>query len=445
MEQTDYQALLRPALRFFFLQRCGCALSEADGGAYAHAACHTAIARIIGTGETRDVSGGWHDAGDYGRYVVPCAKAVTDLLLAYRANPALFADGTGVFASGDGMPDILREARYALDWLCKMQRGDGAVYHKVTCADFCDFTPPDAERAPLLVSPISTAATGDFAGALALAYVSFSPFDPAFAQVCLSAAKRAYAFLMSAAPSPFTNPPGITTGEYDDARDTDERFFAAASLAAATGERAYAEAALLLFANDFPLALGWADMGGYGALLCLCANAPVPSALRDVCRAGLLTKADRLAVNAARDPYGISLCGEYLWGSNMYLTNNAILLCEAFRLTADKRYIASARRHLDYLLGNNPLSMCYITGHCDRSPRHPHHRPSVAAKAAMPGMLVGGPDAGLHDPCARARCIGRPGAECYVDETESYSTNEVAVYWNSALIGLVARLAVPRF
>ena len=56
----------------FLLQRCGCELSEAEAGIYAHEICHNEKARIHGTNDKYiDVSGGWHDAGDYGRYVVP--------------------------------------------------------------------------------------------------------------------------------------------------------------------------------------------------------------------------------------------------------------------------------------------------------------------------------------------------------------------------------------
>ena len=68
-----------------------------------------------------DVSGGWHDAGDYGRYIVPAAKTIADLLYAYEANPKLYSDNIGIPQSGNGIPDILDEARYELEWMMKMQ------------------------------------------------------------------------------------------------------------------------------------------------------------------------------------------------------------------------------------------------------------------------------------------------------------------------------------
>lgn len=440
MEHQMDQKLLRDLLRFFYLQRCGCALPETDAGVFAHTACHTDKACVYGTNEKRDVSGGWHDAGDYGRYTVPAAKAVADLLLAYQTAPSLFAESLQIPESENGIPDILNEARYELLWLFKMQREDGAVFHKVSCANFCGFLQPDEETEPLILSPVSTAATGGFAGIMAMAYSAYKPFDQTFADTCLAAGKRAYDFLQKAEPAPFHNPPKIVTGEYDDENDADERFYAAAALFAATGEDSYAQQAKALFGDDLPLRLGWADMAGYGCLAILKGASP-SCALYQEMRSRLLAEADRLAALSENDPYGISLAGEFLWGSNMYLANNAILLGEAYRLTTNPRYRCAAQRHYAYLLGENPLSMCYVTGHCAHSPLHPHHRPSVAANTPMPGMLVGGPDAELQDPCAQEHLTGRAPAECYIDDTMSYSTNEVTIYWNSAMIYCMALLA----
>jgi len=61
-------------------------------------------------------------------------------------------------------------------------------------------------------------------------------------------------------------------------------------------------------------------------------------------------------------------------------------------------------------------------------------------KEAMPGMVIGGPDSGLHDPDAIADCTGMPPAKCYTDKLLSYSTNEITIYWNSALIMLMAQV-----
>ncbi len=433
--------LVKQTVRMFYLQRCGTALQPEYAGDFAHPACHAAPSRILGTDERLDVAGGWHDAGDYGRYIAPAAKAVADLLLAYEAAPKLFSDETDIPESGNGIPDILDEARWEIEWMLKMTRPDGAVYHKVTCARFCGMIMPQFELEETIVSPVSTTAAGDFAGALALAYRIYLQHDRVFANECLAAARKAYAFLKASPALPFHNPQEIETGEYDDECDVDERFFAAASLYAATGEPAFLVDAQSLLTDDLPVSLGWEDMAGYGCIACL--KSPCIASddeFLSTVKARLINEADTLVVLSENHPYGISLGEELPWGSNMYLLNNAVLIGEANRLQPSIRYENAVKWHLAYILGNNPLGKCYVTGLNQNSPQNPHHRPSAAVGKPMPGMLVGGPDSGVHDPLAKERLNGKPPMECYLDELESYSTNEVAVYWNSALVYALALL-----
>ncbi|MFD2877396.1 glycoside hydrolase family 9 protein [Paenibacillus rhizoplanae] len=103
-----------------------------------HKACHLAEGTVIGQpGLRQDSSGGWHDAGDYGKYSGPGAKAVADLLLAWELYPAAFA-GVHTLPESDGsLLDVLLECTVELDWLFKMQEsGSGGVYHKLTTAHF---------------------------------------------------------------------------------------------------------------------------------------------------------------------------------------------------------------------------------------------------------------------------------------------------------------------
>ena len=147
-----------------------------------------------------------------------------------------------------------------------------------------------------------------------------------------------------------------------------------------------------------------------------------------------------LAVSDA-DAYATALAGqEYGWGSNMEIANRGLALCEAFHYKKKKEFIQAAREQVHYLFGKNPMDICYVTGAGSASPEHPHHRPSAAKNKAMPGMLVGGPDAGLHDEVAAQRLKGTAPAKCYLDVLESYSTNEVTIYWNAPLIYLLACL-----
>ena len=138
------------------MQRCGMELTADIAGDFAHPACHTDIATVYGTDEQIDVTGGWHDAGDYGRYVVPGAKTVADLFLSYEESEAANGDDFGIPESGNGVPDLLDEARYELEFFFKMQADNGGVYHKVTCAVFPETVMPQDETDPLIICPIST-------------------------------------------------------------------------------------------------------------------------------------------------------------------------------------------------------------------------------------------------------------------------------------------------
>ena len=434
------QSLIKPVGRMFYLQRCGVSLGSSLAGEYSHPACHIAPARVFHSDTILHVSGGWHDAGDYGRYVVPACKAVADMLLAFRATPEAFGDDWNIPESGNGVADILDEVRFELDWFFKMQRNDGAVYHKVTCAYFPDMVPPEAETGELFVFPVSTTATGDFAGVMAMAYSVFESIDRTFAKKCLRAAISAYEFLKTSGPIPFHNPSGVITGAYDDETDSDERYFAAAALYQATGLNQYLQDAAALYKGGRSADFGWADMGGYGnALLYFGDRACEDNLFTSRLRADLLATADHLAKQTEESPWGISITN-FLWGSNMYLLNNAMTLLLANDAQENERYQRAARAHLDYILGNNPLGVNYITGADETSPKHPHHRPSAAAGKAMPGMLVGGPDEYLHDLMVKTLLSGKPAAERYLDSVESYSTNEVAIYWNSVLLYVLARL-----
>ncbi|MDE7138872.1 MAG: glycoside hydrolase family 9 protein, partial [Ruminococcus sp.] len=142
ISENVYTNLLDESVRMLYLQRCGV---DVEDDTFGHKACHNTFATVYGTDDKIDVSGGWHDAGDYGRYVVPAAKAVADLLYAYGANPSLYSDNIGIPESNNGVPDILDEVRFELEWMKKMQNANGGVHHKVTCESFPGYVMPENE------------------------------------------------------------------------------------------------------------------------------------------------------------------------------------------------------------------------------------------------------------------------------------------------------------
>lgn len=432
ISDSVYSNLLDDSVRMLYLQRCGEAVTDSDFG---HPTCHTGMATVYGTNDKINVSGGWHDAGDYGRYIVPAAKTIADLLYAYEANPELYGDNIGIPQSGNGTPDILDEARYELEWMMKMQRADGAVYHKVTCENFPGYVSPEKETAPLIVTPVSTTATADFCASMALAYEFYKDIDVNFANDCLERAERAWSFLEANPDLIFKNPEDITTGDYGDISDRDERYWAAAQLYRATGNSKYETALSEMYVLK---GLDWSTVGDYGNLAILTAkNISKDSAIYTNAKDTIISQADSFVRISSNSPYGVALT-KFNWGSNMTVANAGIILGAAYKATGDSSYLDAANAQLNYLLGTNPVGECFFTGYGTVSPENPHHRPSMTAGKAMKGMLVGGVNQNLEDSAAKAYCQDLPNAKRYVDNAESYSTNEITIYWNSPLTYLVS-------
>ena len=429
-----YSKLLDDSVRMLYLQRCGVKVEDKDFG---HDACHTDMATVYGTSDKIDVSGGWHDAGDYGRYVVPAAKAVADLIYAYDADPELYSDNIGIPESGNGTPDILDEARFELEWMMKMQTADGGVYHKVSCANFPAYVMPTKETAELIVTPVSSTATADFCASMALAAEFYEKFDKDFAKKCMDAAEKSWSWLEANPNFLFKNPADIVTGEYGDLTDKDERYWAAVQMYRATGDEKY-----LANVSKALTGLDWSTVGDYGNIALLTMkNADKGSEVfrtaYENAASAVTAQAKTLLKNTNANPYGAALT-KYNWGSNMTIANGGIILALASELTGEQSYNEAAQAQLNYLLGVNPVGTCFVSEYGTVSPENPHHRPSMAVGHAMKGMLAGGVNQNLDDSAAKAYCQDQPAAKCYVDNSESYSTNEITIYWNSPLTYLLS-------
>jgi endoglucanase len=134
----------------------------------------------------------------------------------------------------------------------------------------------------------------------------------------------------------------------------------------------------------------------------------------------------------------------YVWGSNVGVLNGALVLASAYDLHQNPAYLRGVVDCLDYLLGRNPLAQSYVAGYGTRPMRNPHHRVWAHQKdptlpEAPPGAVSGGPNSMMQDPYIRKLGKGGcPPQTCYVDNIESYSTNEVAINWNAPLAWLAA-------
>jgi endoglucanase len=444
-------------MRAFYGQRCGTAVDLApEFPGYKHTACHLKGDFHSSSGKQgeRDNVGGWHDAGDYGRYVVNSGITTGTLLWTWEIyGPKLKSINLHIPESGNGTPDILNEVRWNLEWMLKMQDEDGGAWHKQTSEHFSEFVMPEDDH---LTSEVigaghapykSTCATADLAAVAAIAARAYQPFDAKFAARNLDAAKKAWLWTEKNPNVLFKNPLGVSTGEYADNDCSDERLWAAAELWRTTGDAAYNDYFLKHYA-DFrqslikPAAEGWREVAALGlwtyALDVRKANDA--TAVEDI-RKRTVAAARAIVEQTRKNPYCVSLLPkDYVWGSNGVAANYGMELLVANMLAPDPSFVETAMDNLHYLLGRNTFSISWMTQVGQNPYRHPHHRPSGADQNAepWPGLLSGGPNAARQDDLLRKLPEGLLPAKIYVDDQSSYASNEIAINWQAALVFVLA-------
>ncbi len=450
ISSNPYTAVYDKSLKGYYFQRCGTALSSAYAGKYARPACHLKDAVFdpsTGRSGSRDETGGWHDAGDYGKYVVNAGITVGTMLMGYEQFTDNFkSDDLNIPESGNSVPDILDEVRYELDWLLKMQDTDGGVYFKVTPHNFSGFIMPNTDISIRYIFQKSSAATGDFAAVTAMAARIYRPFDSSFSSECLNAAENAWLYLKNnptiVPPGGFHNPSGTNTGEYGDGNDSDERLWAAVELFNTTGESEYQTYYLNNYKNVGLIyyAMSWGDVGALAQMEYMLSQQPGVSqtAVNDV-KNSLVNYCSQLYNNSKNDGFNITLnTSDYYWGSNGVVLNNAVLLIIGYKLTGNMNFYNTALEQFNYILGTNINDICYVTGIGTKSPMHIHHRPSASDGITdpVPGLLAGGPNKDItNDPVLQSMYTSStPPARCYADNQGSYASNEIAINWNAPLV-----------
>ncbi len=399
--------------------------------------------------KTQDVRGGWFDAGDYGKYSVNGAYALTPLLLTGLLAPQALDHKIEPIAGPQtqlpkNMPDWLQLATVQLEWLLKMQASNGGVYHKATTQKWPALdTPPAKDTAVKWLMPISSTATADFAGVMALAAKLFDHLDmPKRAADFRDAAERARLWLAAN--------PDLTMieqryngdeygGPYTDKDDSDERFFADAAWAALTGDEAtikqvsaqLPQRRATLDKNKNDLYWGEVDLLGFWALKT--AQAKLPEEMAKTVNATLRSAAHKWRITQKRSSWRIPLSddAQFTWGSNSIMATVGWHWLLWAKLDGDTTYVPPAMDALHWLFGRNPLAQNFITGSGTNSAANPHFRPSVSGAIELPpGLIVGGPNSVdlAGDPTAGG-LIGKPPMLMYVDDKESYATNEVAINW----------------
>jgi hypothetical protein len=430
-----YDPVYRSVARHFYHHRNSTAIRapwaapghERPGGIPARhdAVYHPAVADSpLGSGEPANgrhpVSGGWFDAGDYGQYIPNAAPVWYVISAALDIAPQRFRDGDlDIPESGNGLPDLLDELEWGMDWALDMQDpADGGVYFRVASATWDGGLPQQVDD-DRLVAEKTTHATAAFAAMAATHARLLADARPKRAATVLAAARQAWRFLQTHPQWPaegerYRNPPGINAGEYPDPSAQDNILWAAAELYRSTGEREYHDAYRRLAAQvnidptgvvsfkDQGMAAHWAYLmapwrGRDEALL---------KRARDI----FLAAADWRIRKMQEHPYLAPVHqhrGFLGWGSFAHSSRATLTLFQAWQLSGRPHYLEWAWQTPHPQLGANPQSISYITGIGTRSPRFPLSKLSQhdGIDAPLPGIPVNGPHAHLPALWASTRTV----------------------------------------
>ncbi|HEY9174265.1 MAG TPA: glycoside hydrolase family 9 protein [Verrucomicrobiae bacterium] len=422
-----------------------------------------------------DVRGGWHDAADQLKYLITSANATAQMLLAYelgpkpRQNPKArkwpqLADQFNALGQpgANGIPDLLDEARWGLDWMLKLHPAPDQLYHQVADdRDHCGPRLPQNEFADygwgtgsyrvvycadgqpqglLQYKSESTGVAniaGRYAAAMALAYQIWKddPSHSAFAQRCLQAGKEVYELGRAKE--------GVQQGNsykapyrYEEGSWADDMEWGAAELFRATREPRYLDEAkryAKLAADE-----GW--MGreqtkhyecypfmniGHFRLYDL-VDRPFQTQLAGYYRDGI----ERCVRMGGKNPYRIGV--PFIWCSNNLVTALVTQCLLYERMTGGVRYRDFAARQRDWLLGRNPWGYTMFTEIGSVFPKDTHMTTFRLTGRTARGGLVDGPvyerifkslkGVAITEPDPLAAFQGELAV--YHDDWKDYSTNE---------------------
>jgi hypothetical protein len=485
--QDVYLPILKSAMRMYFYQRSGFDKKRepwadscwADAPAYIGPNQDRAARDITdpeNTAKVRDLSGGWFDAGDTNKYVKNAVQPVHQLLTAFQLHPGAFGDDFNIPESGNGIPDVIDEVKWEIDWLKKMQFEDGSVALKVGAASLAPASPPSSDRSPRYYVPSCTSSTIAAAGMFAHAAYVFGGI-PALAADGEELKRRAVKAWDSYQRAPVKQTQcdsGRVLIPGSDLSVPEQNAFAAQAaiyLLAVTHDKVLDQYVREHYRELKPYSdMGWSrynpEQGD--ALLFYTtvseANAGLKATILDDKRKDIMSRNGTYELSPRDDLYRAFVHGpQYHWGSNApranYGNSNVDILMYDLKVGNVQPYRERALGLLHYFHGVNPFAMVYLTNmyangatvsvnqtfHAWFQPRTKWSDALNSECGPAPGYVTAGPNAHAVENGMPANLLppaNQPLQKSYRDWNDnSWAVTEAGIYYQSAYVKLVAAFA----
>ncbi|MEL6848442.1 MAG: glycoside hydrolase family 9 protein [Bacteroidota bacterium] len=479
---------MKEAVRTFFYQRSGFAKqapyadSRWTDGASHLGAGQDLDCRLVtdpnNAATSKDLSGGWYDAGDYNKYVTFTFSPMHDLLAAYERNPAIWGDDFNIPESGNGIPDLLDELRWELDWLMKMQLDDGSALAKVSVTDFSAASPPSADNNPRFYGPATASSTRTVCSIFAHAALVMKSVGEAsletYADTLEARAIKAWNWIVANPATSTYDNAGFSSATPEQSAYWQEavRTTAAVYLFELTGQNSYRD----YFDNNYtnfqpyqwtywyPFEPVFQDAMLYYTRLPNATASVVQNIQANAISSATANNSDMLpAYQNGDDAYRAYLGDQnYVWGSNMVKAESGGILMSmnvyGLDTTNQVDYRDAAAGYIHYLHGVNPGAFVFLTNMGDygaeNSVNQMYHgwfgdgtdfdHAVNSPKGPASGYLTGGanpsfsPSQGYLAPPQ-----GQPIQKSYKDwntswPEDSWEITEPAIYYQGAYIKLLS-------
>lgn len=480
IDEGAYRGIQEELLGFMRQQRCGY-------NPFLDMVCHQRDGRSaygpMPDSTWVDATGGWHDAGDQLKYLITGSYATAHMLLAFELYPERFADLANAWGQPvpNGIPDVLDEAKWGLDWILKLHPAPGQLIHQVADdRDHMGWKMPDqdpsdygwgpnsyrvayfATGAPQGLNRYMSEATGvsNLAGrsaaAMALAARIWDQYlcDSLYAAKCLQAAKSLYALGKDMEGFQQGNSFGAPY-RYGEETWADDMEWGAAELYKSTADPQFLKDARCyagIAGSDTWMPLDTALHYQYYPFVNaghFVLSGLVEPAFKDTLVSYYRSGIEQCLRRSGKNPFQIGI--PFIWCSNNLLTGLITQIIFYEKMTGDTAYHQLMVKQRDWLFGRNPWGTSMFTGIPvgGEYPEEVHTSIWALTHREVPGGLVDGPVYGTIYRSLAGLSLSEPDEFAsvqnefvvYHDDIGDYSTNEPTMDGTAGAILMMAHWA----